>query len=84
METQKPIRLSSLGAINLPVGSQVNEQLLAALEACLESGQLAPLTPNVIRIARNAILMAKGIQTPATEHGANVETHMAVKHPNTI
>jgi hypothetical protein len=35
-------------------------ELLEALEACLESGSLAPLTPNVLRQARNAIIKAKG------------------------
>lgn len=35
-------------------------ELLAALEACLESGQLTPLTPNVIRMTRAAINKATG------------------------
>ncbi len=34
--------------------------MLAALEACIESGQLTALTPNVIRTARAAIVKAIG------------------------
>lgn len=35
-------------------------ELLAALQACFESGQLTPLTPNVLRQARLAISKATG------------------------
>lgn len=52
----KPVQLSEADARLIASAPD----LLKALEACLESGILSPLTPNTVRQARTAIAKARG------------------------
>jgi hypothetical protein len=41
------------------IASDNFNELVTALEACIERGRLSPLTPNIIKQARTAILNAR-------------------------